>query len=476
MDENEKYWLNLEKNYVHNVYETITNHYETLYKIVQKAKENENNYDNNHDTSTPASDEKINESYKVLFNAWPKVRKFITKLEPNSLLADVGCGEGKYLQLNYRIFPIGCDRSSSLCDFALKTNQSNQLLVCDNLALPFRSNLFDAVISIGVIHHFSTTSRRVKAVQELSRILAPGGKLMIYVWALEQKNRKFNSQDILVPLVSSNQPISTPSDSPQLNLKRDLTSNQSEPNMSKLEETKHKLNSLKKQSKIDHSNVPLRTNSFNSNKISDCEANLVDNFKSFFTRKFKSGSKETIINSETANADATSTTKTGKNNPFLSHEISKSFDMQTLERYRKILDEHRNVLPKDFTIREFPYSSCQDTFESADVELDESLTNCLNESSSARDLTSNESKNKSSDPDKALNDINSNNTSTNTNLNNDLDSNNNSNATTNANKRFYHVFKAKELDSLVIESCSDLDIYDSYYDHGNWCICAIKKL
>ena len=53
-----------------------------------------------------------------------------------------------------------------------------------------RSNLFDAVISIGVIHHFSTVKRRVRAIQELCRILTPGGKLMIYVWALEQRLRK----------------------------------------------------------------------------------------------------------------------------------------------------------------------------------------------------------------------------------------------------------------------------------------------
>ena len=53
-----------------------------------------------------------------------------------------------------------------------------------------RSDFFDAVISIGVIHHFSTEKRRIRAVEELARILKPGGKIMIYVWALEQKLRK----------------------------------------------------------------------------------------------------------------------------------------------------------------------------------------------------------------------------------------------------------------------------------------------
>lgn len=33
----------------------------------------------------------------------------------------------------------------------------------------------------------------------MARVLAPGGQLMIYVWAMEQKNRHFEKQDVLVP-------------------------------------------------------------------------------------------------------------------------------------------------------------------------------------------------------------------------------------------------------------------------------------
>lgn len=72
-------------------------------------------------------------------------------------------------------------------------------MVCDNLNLPFRDQGFDAIISIGVIHHFSTKERRIRAIKEMARVLAPGGQLMIYVWAMEQKNRRFEKQDVLVP-------------------------------------------------------------------------------------------------------------------------------------------------------------------------------------------------------------------------------------------------------------------------------------
>ncbi|XP_016064538.1 PREDICTED: probable tRNA methyltransferase 9-like protein isoform X2 [Miniopterus natalensis] len=50
-----------------------------------------------------------------------------------------------------------------------------------------------------VIHHFSTKQRRIQAIKEMARVLVPGGQLMIYVWAMEQKNRHFEKQDVLVP-------------------------------------------------------------------------------------------------------------------------------------------------------------------------------------------------------------------------------------------------------------------------------------
>jgi SAM-dependent methyltransferase len=57
------------------------------------------------------------------------------------------------------------------------------------------------VHSLAVIHHFATTERRVGAIRELARILRIGGRVIITVWAFEQKNRfgHFESQDVLVP-------------------------------------------------------------------------------------------------------------------------------------------------------------------------------------------------------------------------------------------------------------------------------------
>jgi len=71
--------------------------------------------------------------------------------------------------------------------------------LCDNLELPFRDDSFDAVLSLAVVHHFATTERRVQALRELARILRIGGRVVITVWALEQRHRRFESQDVLIP-------------------------------------------------------------------------------------------------------------------------------------------------------------------------------------------------------------------------------------------------------------------------------------
>lgn len=122
-----------------------------------------------------------------------------------------GCGTGKYVKLKSDLFTIGCDRSNQLCEIAREKYSHIPILIADNLHLPYRNNLFDAVLSIGVIHHLATHERRVKAIQgwvylylsgsffnnevilECLRILKPnGGQLLIYTWALEQKQRKVN--------------------------------------------------------------------------------------------------------------------------------------------------------------------------------------------------------------------------------------------------------------------------------------------
>ncbi|XP_065369880.1 alkylated DNA repair protein alkB homolog 8 [Calliphora vicina] len=115
---------------------------------------------------------------------WPRVTEFLKSFHQSSILLDVGCGNGKYLNSTPDLLKIGCDRSNGLLKLC-KSLQYN-IFRCDCLHVPVRSNSVDGCISIAVIHHLATADRRLSAIKELVRILRPSGRGLIYVWAKNQ--------------------------------------------------------------------------------------------------------------------------------------------------------------------------------------------------------------------------------------------------------------------------------------------------
>ncbi|XP_044775397.1 alkylated DNA repair protein alkB homolog 8 [Neomonachus schauinslandi] len=149
--------LQLEREYVHRVYEEIAEHFSST-------------------RHTP----------------WPRVVDFLKALPSGSLVADVGCGNGKYLGINKELYMVGCDRSQALVGICRERRL--EALVGDALAVPLRGGSWDACISVAVTHHLATAERRVAALQELVRLLRPGGMALIYVWAMEQEYKKKKSK------------------------------------------------------------------------------------------------------------------------------------------------------------------------------------------------------------------------------------------------------------------------------------------
>eukprot|EP01097_Dermamoeba_algensis_P010085 TRINITY_DN729_c0_g1_i2.p1 TRINITY_DN729_c0_g1~~TRINITY_DN729_c0_g1_i2.p1 ORF type:complete len:262 (-),score=39.75 TRINITY_DN729_c0_g1_i2:222-971(-) len=135
--------------------------------------------------------------HKTRYKPWPLVEEFLNNLPPASLVADVGCGNGKYLHLNPLLYKWGSDRCEKLIEFC--ASRGHESLLSDALCLPYRDSSFDAAISIAVIHHFSSLERRRKAIQELIRITKPGGNVLITVWAKDQEKKKYSESDVFVP-------------------------------------------------------------------------------------------------------------------------------------------------------------------------------------------------------------------------------------------------------------------------------------
>lgn len=120
------------------------------------------------------------------------------------------------MSVNKSVYIIGSDHSSNLTQIAYDShacteggsnnNKHADAMVSDGLDLPFTHGRFDFAISIAVIHHFSTPERRIEAVRRILDVLQPGGKALVYVWALEQEKSKRGyhdgmDQDVLVPWV-----------------------------------------------------------------------------------------------------------------------------------------------------------------------------------------------------------------------------------------------------------------------------------
>lgn len=133
------------------------------------------------------------------YKPWPLVEEFLNSLPGGSLVGDFGCGNGKYLNCGDRLQFIAADVSESFAAICRTRCPTAQVVVADAAAIPLASNSVDHAISIAVIHHFATAERRKAAIRELVRVVRPGGRVLVYVWALEQQDGRFEQQDVFVP-------------------------------------------------------------------------------------------------------------------------------------------------------------------------------------------------------------------------------------------------------------------------------------
>lgn len=100
------------------------------------------------------------------------VRRFLDSLPEGTRILDVGCGEGllveEYRARGFQILGADLNYESEI----VRRADLNQL--------PFEDAAFDVVLALDVIEHLQF-SEQSRAIQEIERILVPGGRFLVTV-------------------------------------------------------------------------------------------------------------------------------------------------------------------------------------------------------------------------------------------------------------------------------------------------------
>jgi ubiquinone/menaquinone biosynthesis C-methylase UbiE len=121
----------------------------------------------------------------------PKVRQAtlgLVKIRPGDSILEIGCGTGSLtLAAKTKAGPqsqvygvdIAPDMIAAARQKAARAGQEVQFQVGRIEAIPFPDGKFNLVLSSLMMHHVTGTEAKQKGIEEIFRVLMPGGKLLI---------------------------------------------------------------------------------------------------------------------------------------------------------------------------------------------------------------------------------------------------------------------------------------------------------
>lgn len=132
-------------------------------------------------------EEHIKTNWRGPFSIQP-ILKHLDRSNRSKYILDAGCGKGRYLQplarKGYKV--IGCDFAFSALRELKRRNLEVEVEVaaCDLIKLPFKNNIFQAVLCYGVLQHLLERERKL-AITEMQRVMERGAKLFLEVLGRE---------------------------------------------------------------------------------------------------------------------------------------------------------------------------------------------------------------------------------------------------------------------------------------------------
>jgi tRNA (uracil-5-)-methyltransferase TRM9 len=126
-------------------------------------------------------------------------------------LLNLGCGHGADFLPFLKGFELyGIDFSDGMIKLARKYAEKFDfqvnLTVADVCCLPYNNGTFDYIISVATYHHLKK-EQQLTALQELKRVLKPGGAAFITVWNRWQPRFWFQRKEIQVPWRMKNETL-----------------------------------------------------------------------------------------------------------------------------------------------------------------------------------------------------------------------------------------------------------------------------
>jgi ubiquinone/menaquinone biosynthesis C-methylase UbiE len=122
---------------------------------------------------------------------WPEVTEFLDGRTAEVAL-DLGCGNGRHAgPLAERAgVVLAVDLSRELLDVARERARERgyadalAAVQADAATLPLRDGTVDLAVYVAALHHLRPRSRRVRSLDELARVLAPGARALVSAWSV----------------------------------------------------------------------------------------------------------------------------------------------------------------------------------------------------------------------------------------------------------------------------------------------------